>query len=419
MTGKSPTFIAVDPALIDGEMTVFRMGPKLLDMQACPRRYDYTVRPDIKALIDVDYSKIEQRILETIRHKQAVGIENLMKLENHQIDERTGKISSHYHRTVTLARRTNDFYIGEIVDLDSLVKLPREIAQGWVWGPRGEFTGIALPCISMSERLKSAGDPYRYQEGVIIRVPLHGRQTIDLRVRRIPRAYRAYRPPFASWWSDAQLSDFTITSFPSYHEYVELVQLDDLELGGYPKEGEYARKLKGRFMNAEVQEIASCLQAMKVETFALEQWLGMMESGSYKFGYGLLRSASDEYDPFGVMVEAFCPEWVWSTPDEAWAFEGDALMISPKKVGEWLGVSLTEQVIDAGMLEAISNFISLVTEANDSATSFEVVTSLIRRAIARMLDEQNRWSAIRERGPAPDSYGERALIGMGDRFWRR
>jgi hypothetical protein len=161
----------------------------------------------------------------------------------------------------------------------------------------------------------------------------------------------------------------------------------------------------------DVQEIASCLAIMKPDFHLYEQWLGMMESGNYKFGYGVLRSADNEYDPFGLMVETFFPEWAWDDDEEAWAFEKSALFVSPRRIGEWLGISLTEQVVSAGMLDVIERFAQAVTATGDAARGFNAVVELLRAGATRVAQERQRWEAVQRQRPIRDIYrDERPLF---------
>lgn len=125
--------------------------------------------------------------------------------------------------------------------------------------------------------------------------------------------------------------------------------------------------------HAQVLEFSSALQFLKPDSEAMDLWLNTMAAGDYAFGYGLLRSADDAYDPFGVLVELNGGEWEWDDQDEAWAFAGSAAALKPRTLASWLGMSFEATWLDL--------FLDAVTRMTDASDSFTPVVETLRAAL--------------------------------------
>jgi hypothetical protein len=136
-----------------------------------------------------------------------------------------------------------------------------------------------------------------------------------------------------------------------------------------------------------IQALASCINIIRPNDAQFDLWVGAMESGEYKYGYGVLRSDADEYDPFGVLIAIHYPEWSWDDDEGCWAHVGDTAHLHHKKVMEWLGVERE----DAALLR----FISAVTKLSDTCTHFGPVVRALRAARDRARREKERWGTSR------------------------
>ena len=125
--------------------------------------------------------------------------------------------------------------------------------------------------------------------------------------------------------------------------------------------------------HAVVLELASCLQMLKPDGEAMVLWLNTLASGDYAFGYGLLRSDADAYDPFGVLVDLNGGEWAWDDQDEAWAFAGSAVTMNPVYLARWLGMQ--------GDMVWQRTFVDAVTRLADSSDGFLPVVETLRQAL--------------------------------------
>lgn len=146
----------------------------------------------------------------------------------------------------------------------------------------------------------------------------------------------------------------------------------------------------------DIQEIASCINVLRPDEDRFAMWLGAMRSGDFKFGYGLLRSADDEYDPFGVLAAISFPSWTWDDAEEAWAVEGEALFLQPTQLAEWLGIRTHPDLQDAGIMRFVDRFQRAITTAADGASSFAPIALLLERGMQRSLEEHLRNESLRQ-----------------------
>lgn len=147
--------------------------------------------------------------------------------------------------------------------------------------------------------------------------------------------------------------------------------------------------------DGQIQEIASCISILRPEPERMELWHGALSSGDYKFGYGLLRSGDDEYDPFGVLAAISYPDWKWDDTEDAWAIGGEALFLTREQIAEWLGIGYHDGLKQSGFGEWIDRFQKAITNAADSGTSFEPVLKLLRAGIERSNQEHKRVEQLR------------------------
>lgn len=144
---------------------------------------------------------------------------------------------------------------------------------------------------------------------------------------------------------------------------------------------------------ADVQEVASCLNIMRPDQMLYEAWVGALSSGAYKFGYGVLRSGEDEYDPFGVLAATSYPAWTWDETESAWALDGDVMYLSSQSIAEWLGVSTSKDLVNGGLFGVIERFAKRINEVADGAADFKPVVDLLKGAWERAEQERKRLNA--------------------------
>lgn len=153
---------------------------------------------------------------------------------------------------------------------------------------------------------------------------------------------------------------------------------------------------------ALAQELASYIQVMQPAEDRLTLWINAMESGEYSFGYGLLRSADDVYDPMGVLAAISAPEWTWDDQEGGWAIDGDALFLPPTRVAEWLEVQTREPSLDSWAM----GFQTALATVADGARGFAEVVAVLRDAQKRQSETTSRLSRLSmaelRRMPLPD-----------------
>ena len=135
---------------------------------------------------------------------------------------------------------------------------------------------------------------------------------------------------------------------------------------------------------ALVTGFAASLQFLKPDDELMQLWLNTMASGDYAFGYGLLRSDADAYDPFGVLVALNGGDWVWDDQDEAWGFANSATTLNPLTMMKWLGMERNHG------LDWANNFLDSVTLLTDRSTDFTPIVAVLREALIKVEDDRGR-----------------------------
>jgi hypothetical protein len=142
--------------------------------------------------------------------------------------------------------------------------------------------------------------------------------------------------------------------------------------------------------NASTHELASCLQVLKPQADDLDLWMNAMASGSYKFGYGLLRSADDEYDPFGVLAAISAADWTWNEAEGGWAVDDDALFLDQQRIADWLNMK-GGHVDRAAWIERFQQALAKVT---DGASHFDEVVTVFQAARRISTNARHRFDII-------------------------
>lgn len=147
---------------------------------------------------------------------------------------------------------------------------------------------------------------------------------------------------------------------------------------------------------AAIEGIASILNTCPVDDMALGNWIGALRSGDYKFGFGLMRSDEDLYDAFGVLAAISVVAWTWDEQEGAWSVDGEVYAPKTKMLADWLGVPWnkdTQKVVP----HFLGLLIDFITEAGDSASSFEDVAYLIDEGRKAAVAKKARFNDSRDR----------------------
>ncbi|USN14148.1 hypothetical protein KABACHOK_03120 [Brevundimonas phage vB_BpoS-Kabachok] len=134
---------------------------------------------------------------------------------------------------------------------------------------------------------------------------------------------------------------------------------------------------------ALVLEFSSALQFLKPDEEAFTLWLNTMAGGDYAFGYGLLRSYEDEYDPCGILVAINGGDWRWDAQDESWAYADSATTLNPMTVAKWLGMARDWHWLNI--------FLDSLTRLSDQSTAFAPIVAVLREALSTMQTTRERF----------------------------
>lgn len=145
----------------------------------------------------------------------------------------------------------------------------------------------------------------------------------------------------------------------------------------------------------EIQEVASALNILRPDDHAMSMWVGALASGDYKTGQGVLRSADDEYDPFGVLAVINHAEWTWSDLDQGWGVGDTAMALDAKMIAKWLDVPSHEQMRGTDLMKRVKDFQDLILRVSDSGVALSEIGELLRQGIARAAEERTRQEATR------------------------
>lgn len=174
----------------------------------------------------------------------------------------------------------------------------------------------------------------------------------------------------------------------------------------------------------EVQQTASFVNILKPDATLIELWISAMASGDYKFGFGLLRSGDDEFDPFGVLAAITQPDWRWDDREGAWAIGGDATYVKSSLVAEWLALNPPAGLKGERELLLVETFQALVVRIADGGYSFSDVVDLLRRGIQtasrdkqRLQDAKATRRNLALRSPLDSYVGQSLKIGYDRPFY--
>lgn len=147
----------------------------------------------------------------------------------------------------------------------------------------------------------------------------------------------------------------------------------------------------------DIQEVASTLNVLRPDDDAMALWIGALTSGDYKTGQGVLRSAEDEYDPFGVLAVINHAEWTWSNLDQGWGIGDSAMALDSKTIAKWLDIPSHEQMSAAGLLSRVKDFQDLLLRRSDEGLGLMDVGELLRKGVDRATEERERQRQSRYR----------------------
>lgn len=139
-----------------------------------------------------------------------------------------------------------------------------------------------------------------------------------------------------------------------------------------------------------VQQVASAYNVLRPDPLAWEQWVGALSSGAYKYGYGVMRSGDDEYDPMGVLAAISGADWEWNDLEEAWAYQDNTARLSDKAFAAWIGVRYHVDLRRAGFESALERLQTTIIEYGDKVADLATIGDLLKRAQARADAERAR-----------------------------
>lgn len=139
-----------------------------------------------------------------------------------------------------------------------------------------------------------------------------------------------------------------------------------------------------------VQQVASTYNVLRPDPLAWEHWIGALSSGAYKYGYGVMRSGDDEYDPIGVLAAVSGADWDWHEVDQAWAFKGNTAGLPAEDFAGWIGVRYHADLKRAGFESALDRLQNTIIEFGDKVSDLATIAVLLKRAQVRADSERER-----------------------------
>ncbi|AFO71683.1 hypothetical protein phiCbK_168 [Caulobacter phage phiCbK] len=248
-----------------------------------------------------------------------------------------------------------------------------EIAQLFIWGPKGEWTGYWVPD---KQTLGRAND--RRDRLVELGYALRLNNNLSLiRGGGGGRDYH-YRGPNANpfdYVGDPNLA------FEDYPEHYRFADYDDWSAF------EYEVMSNRNPASESTRRLAQHLSALNIEPTVLLEWTAML--GKAKFGYGVLRDGRNRCDAFGVLATINNAAWTWDAQEGAWAIDGSCYDVKPERLAEWLGI----RPQGAGSLEP---FFDDITHLSDGATSFKPLVEALNAAGAHAASTREAYREFLE-----------------------
>ncbi len=247
----------------------------------------------------------------------------------------------------------------------------------WIWGPHGEFTSIPRHPSLVEQESRFLMMLLEHHGVYVFESP----EVRDVKLRLVPAPGFSHRDiEYAVQEMQYQgrpshrmpLNQFYRIRFNSYEDQVAyLYRVRD-------NEPELMRRRNSR-EQVELLLMTSCLHLLDFAPETLQEWTAMLKSGDFKFGYGLLRSAANEYDALGVLADTMGLEWEWDEDAGAWSVCGSAETFTAKAADMIFDRSMSGN-LDRKWLD---RFLGLVMGTCDGSTSFREIATLLDEAQSR------------------------------------
>ncbi|AFU88468.1 hypothetical protein CcrSwift_gp150 [Caulobacter phage CcrSwift] len=226
-----------------------------------------------------------------------------------------------------------------------------EIAQLFIWGPEGEWTGCWMPDSSTLGRAAELQNRY-IELGYALRL-----NTNPTLIRGGGRHYD-FRDIYDPKYDRDRV-------FEDYPEHCRFADYEDWAIFEHDVLGISSPA------SANTRRLARHLSALNIEPTVLLEWTTML--GKAKFGYGVLRDGKDRCDAFGVLATMNDAPWAWDPKEGAWAIDGSCYDVKPERLAGWLGIG------PRGVAD-LEPFFDTITEMSDGATSFKPLTAALSDA---------------------------------------
>jgi len=237
-----------------------------------------------------------------------------------------------------------------------------EFVDKFIWGPRGEFTGIVKDEDAVRQFNNSPTGKWRQKHF-----------TLHMKISLIP-----YEDELIEWGDPRFYQMFGqhnhyYTGSPPCHQLIQFENYRDLV--------EYHSFINQDYGRANgytelVHELAGLLQNIRPMRSALTDWMDALKKTKATFGFGCLHDGEGNMDPLGVLADVNGCEWVWEKKEGAYKVKGgDAYSLPDKVLREYLGIP------DDTLTRHVSEFQTRFPEIMDRYTTFNQVNADLLNAL--------------------------------------
>lgn len=257
---------------------------------------------------------------------------------------------------------------------------PVELYQAFLWGPKGEFTG--LPVTPHFEELISEGEAGRIWDTEVelryypinLLVTYLDDDGAPISMEEVMGSYRggypgstAFAPPPIRYLRGNNGRPRAVLRFASYYHQAMWTELIRGRIDPYRESFRMPPDL-----DLETS-MTAYLFDLRPDAFAFENWLGALNSGRYPESYGMLHDA-DGFDAMGVLADSAGAKWKWSKRNDAHYINGGQVWtLMPGEVREMLDCR--------GDHQAISDFITTLGELGDTLCDHKKVATVLKGAM--------------------------------------
>uniref|UniRef100_A0AB74UNG2 Terminase large subunit n=1 Tax=Caulobacter phage BL57 TaxID=3348355 RepID=A0AB74UNG2_9VIRU len=333
----------------------------------------------------------------TLKKMLAIDRSSYRDFAQHYIGHYSGKSMRDYDYR-SRARRTEAMYENQIKrllpqgrpywaylpDTPPNVEEVDRLASFFIWGPRGEWTGLFTPPGEILKDCRDYNDFYEIGEafGLDDRTYIYEQKS----------GHYHEHNPFQIGGRDDFVPPYAETTYsraPDHYRFVdyEAWERADRRLTTIEaRQNWHAHKVDMR--------IFGLFRSLRPDMALVNDWIAHLETGP-KFGFGVLRDAKDRYDPIGVLAMVNQVQWTWNQDEGAWSTFGSCYTVPAPIFGEWLGVEKASRYGIDPADARLTKLMQLVTEIADGATSFKPVIQALREAQTAATIQQGRYDAFR------------------------